>query len=74
MEADDTSVDSLGEKLAALELSDGERSLLHSLISVAGDEVEGFAAGSPPPPDPGGRAYGAWLRDQMKIKIKIGIR
>ena len=67
----DASVDSLSEKLAALDLSDGERSVLHGLINPSGDEVEGFASHSPPPPEPGGRAYVGWLRDQVKRNIKM---
>ncbi len=72
METNEASVTSLSEKLAALDLSDEERSVLH-VVLAAGEsqsEVEGFGANSPP--EPGGRAYVVWLNKQMKLNIMLG--
>lgn len=55
MEFTNDHIDSLGDKLAALDLSDGEREALRTLVAIAGagddDEVTGFGFGRVPGAD-----------------------
>ena len=75
MEPNEATLTSLSEKLAALDLSEDERSLLHAVLEAGGDdsEVEGFASPNRPPDFGDGRAgaaaHAAWLRNQMKMNI-----